>query len=211
MMDISATNRPFSVAEALIDEGVMRHKSEIASALATLQITKAKFGGSHPLLDAAIARLQDQLELADFLSSARAGGLSHSCANVLRLLASSRAERVKLRLHVARVRAEPELNIVRAIMLLAYHLTVDALTRHRDRNARIQVVLASSPRKVALSVGAVIGPEDMPLLPGDPIYETVIALVVAHRGNVLVRKKGSAHEVRVSLPLQGRFRTTDAM
>lgn len=211
MTDINATNRPSSVAEALIEEGVMRHKSEIACALATLQITKARFGVPHPLLEAAVARLNDQLELADFLSSARAGSLTKSCANVLRLLASSRAEHVKLQLHVSRVRVEPELNIVRTVMLLSYHLTVDALSRHCDPDAPIQVSIASSLRRTVLSVGAVIGPNDMSLLPGDPLYEAVVALTLAYRGNVLVRRKGSEHQVRVSLPIRAKFRSTNDM
>jgi hypothetical protein len=201
MSGINAANRPSSLAEALLKEGVMRHKSEMASAIAALQMTKAKFCGPHPLLDGAIARLSDQLELEELLSSSRANSLTEGCANLLWLLASSRAKHVKLELQVAQVRAEPELNIVRTIMLVTYHLTVDALNRHRDCAAPITVSLTSSPRRAVVAVGTVIGHQDSALLPGDPTYETVSALALVQRGNVLVRRKGSFYEVRISFPL----------
>lgn len=189
------------IDQALANDSGLRCRTELAQALATMQLVRASLRRPHGIVDAAISRISDQLELERFLAQKDHGDLRLAFVNMLRVVVGSRAENARLRIRYSGLEAVGDPASTKLAILIGYHLLTDALARHRQRDQPITIRLVSNGVRFSVSAQSITDPLDMTLLPTDDVYETIKDLAFTRSGRIVILKKGTDHTVRVSMRL----------
>lgn len=189
------------IGQALAAESGLRCRTELAQALATMQLVRASLSRSPDIVDAAIARISDQLELDRFLAQEDLGDIRPAFVNMLRVVVGSRAESTRLRILYSGLDAMDDPASTKLAILVGYHLLIDAHERHRHRGQPITIRLISNGVRLSVSAQSITHPLDVPLLPTEDVYETIKGLSFTRGGRIMILKSGQDHKVRVSMAL----------
>lgn len=189
------------IGQAFAKEAALRCRTELAQALATLQLTRAGAARSHTLIDAAIARMGDQLALEQLLARENHEDVRMAFVNMIRLISGGRAENARFRIKFSGLQNVADPVSTRMAILIGYHFLADALLRHREPHHPIVVRLSGRSAFMAVTVQCVTHADEPSLLPLDDTYEAVRALALAHSGRIAVLKRGRQHTVRATVKL----------
>lgn len=198
----SVPNVEPNFAVVLLEEARHRHANEFASALASLQLVRARSTEREPLIEDAIRRLEGNVRIERLLLAPDGNDLGMLVLELCSLLSLTRPGRPRFRVRFLRRPVLRDHRLIRLILLVAYELLGNAARRSNCDDAEILIRIAAGGRRLRISVTNHIGTDHSASRGGARGLEILRQLTAPFGGRIACRQEADRFVAHATFPVE---------